>query len=183
MRVMMPEDLFNDKDKKVLELQTRREIYELVRKFVGSHFREIERKSNLPSGTVKYHLSYLVKHGLIKEEKDGNKVRYFSKEFKAENKKLLSLLRQKTIRDILLFILTHKDCNHEQIVKAINISPSTVSWHLKKLKDSNIIEFIKKGRKTFYNIIVDKDEIVKLLITYQESFLDSLVDRVIEMWE
>ena len=47
----------------------------------------------------------------------------------------------------------------------------------------HIIGFIKKGRKTFYNILIDKNEIINLLITYKGSFLDSLVDRVIEMWE
>ncbi len=73
----MSSDFRNEKEKKVLELEARRKIYEVVKKFTGCHFREIERKSNLPTGTVKYHLSCLVKCGLIKEEKDENNVRYF----------------------------------------------------------------------------------------------------------
>jgi len=40
----------------------------------------------------------------------------------------------------------------------------------------------RKGRKTFYDV-VDKQEIVNLLISYRESFLDSLVDRFVEMWD
>ncbi len=176
-------DFLDEKERKILELEARRKIYEVVTKFAGSHFREVERKCNLPTGTVKYHLSYLTKHGLIKEEKDESNVRYFPKEFAFQNKKLLGLLRQKKVRDIILFILTHTDCNHEQIVKMIRVSPSTVSWHLTKLVENNIIAATKKGRKTFYTIIIDKEEIIKLLITYRESFLDSLVDRVIEMWE
>ena len=179
----MPTDFLNDEEKKILELDVRRKIYEVVKKFAGSHFREIERKSNFPTGIVKYHLSYMLKHGLIKETKDRNNVRYFPKEVLPENKILLGLLRQKKIREILLFILTHPNCNHAQIVSAVNVSPSTVSWHLKKLEDDKVLGFIRKGRKSFYNILIDKKEIVKLLISYQESFLDSLVDRVIEMWE
>jgi predicted transcriptional regulator len=50
------------------------------------------------------------------------------------------------------------------------------------MEENNIIKSRKDGRKTFYTIVIDKDEIVNLLISYQESFLDSLVDRVIEMW-
>ena len=76
---------FEYRDEKILELRTRRRIYEVVKKFAGCHFREIERKSNLPTGTVKYHLSYLTNHGLLKEEKDKNKVRYFPREFMPEN--------------------------------------------------------------------------------------------------
>jgi len=95
----------------------------------------------------------------------------------------MSFLRQKSVRAIVLFILTHNNCNHEEIVNSVKLSPSTVSWHLKKLEDSNIIGFVKKGRKTHYNIFVDRNEVMNLLITYQESFFDTVVDNIVEMWE
>lgn len=173
---------FSDERGKLLELESRRRIYDIVRAHAGSHFREIERKSGLPPGNVKYHLSYLSRHGLIKEEKDGNNLRYFPNEIKSENKKLLGFLRQNTIRNIMLSLLINDNCNHEQIVRIVNLSPSTVSWHLKKLEESGMIESSREGRKTFYRLLVDKEEILRLLITYRESFLDSLVDRVIETW-
>lgn len=173
----------SEEKKKILELDARRKIYETVNKFAGCHFREIERKSGLSTGSVTYHLYYLVKNGLINEEKQGNNLRYFPLEFKSKNIKLLGLLRQKNLRKIILFILTHKNCNHKKIVQFVDLSPSTISWYLKKLKNLEIIEFTKKGRKTFYEIVINKEEIINLLITYQESFLDSLVDKVIEMWE
>ena len=178
----MPEFLF-DGEKKVLKLDARKKVYDVVRKCAGCHFRELERKSGLSTGSVKHHLDYLARFGLIILEKEGSNLRYFPREFKSDNKILMGLLRQESVRKILLFILTHDRCTHEQIVKAVRLSPSTVSWHLKKLTDHNIIGFIRKGRKTHYNILVDKDEIVKLLITYRQSFVDSLVDRVIEAWD
>ena len=179
---MSPEFL-DEKDKKILELASRKKIYHLIKKYAGCHFREIERISKLPTGNVKYHLDYLTKYGLIKLVKEKNNLRYFPRDFNSENKKFMSLLRQKSVREILLFILIHNNCNHEQIVNYVRLSPSTISWHLKKLEESNIIGFIRKGRKTYYNILINKEEIINLLITYQESFLDSLVDRVIEMWD
>jgi len=178
----MKAEFLDENEKKVLELDTRRKIYEIVKKCAGCHFRELERRTKLSTGTVKYHLTYLTKKNLIQEEKDDKNIRYFPNSFGSTNKQLLSLLRQKTVRNIMLFILTHNNCNHEQIVNSVKISPSTVSWHLKKLEDAQIVGFVKRGRKTFYNILIDKDEIINLLITYQESFLDSVVDRVIEMW-
>ena len=179
----MSHEFLDEKEKKVLELDARREIYNIVKKFAGIHFREIERKSNLASGTVKYNLSCLARHGLVKERKEGNTLRYFPKEFKPDNNRVMAFLRQRSIRSILLFILANPDCNHEQIVEAVNLSPSTVSWHLKKLQENGIIGFIKKGTKTFYKILIDKNEIVSLLITYKESFFDSVVDNIVEMWE
>ena len=172
----------SDNDKKILELETRKKIYLAVKKYAGSHFREIQRKSGLAVGSVQHHLHALVKNGLIREVKKDNNIVYFPREFESGNTALLGLLRQESIRKIILFIMLNKNCNHEQIVKYANLSPSTISWHLKKLQQEGIVKADKQGRKTFYKLTSGEKEIVNLLITYQESFVDSLVDRVIEMW-
>lgn len=168
---------------KILELNNRKKIYALVKKFAGCHFRDLKRKSELSTGTIRYHLSYLSRHKLIQEKKEDNYIRYFPNEFNSENKNILGLLRQKKVRGIILFILINPNCNHKEIVKAVDVSSSTVSWHLKKLVNKKVVKFTNDGREKFYNLIINKKEIIKLLITYQESFLDSIVDRVIEMWE
>ena len=99
------------------------------------------------------------------------------------NEKIMAFLRQKSVRGIVLVILTHNNCNHMQIVNSLKLSPSTISGHLKKLQDASIIGFVKKGRKTYYNVLVDKNEVMNLLITYQESFFDNVVDNIVDMWE
>lgn len=179
----MNEEIYNENEKKVLALDIRRDVYNLVKKFAGCHFRELERKSKLPTGTIRYHLTYLVKQGLLSEVKKGNTLHYFPQTYTSENKKLLALLRQQSIRHILVCILEKPNCNHEELVAFVKLSPSTVSWHLKRLVQEQIITATKQGRKTFCSLLVNKNEIVKLLITHQESFLDHMVDRVIEMWE
>jgi len=121
--------------------------------------------------------------GLIACEKDGNNLRYFPKEFNSGNKKLMGVLRQKSLMRIILFIITHEGCSHEQIAAHVKLSPSTASWHLKKLEEEGMIAPVKGGRKTFYEVSANKEEIAKLLITYRKSFFDALVDRAIEMWE
>jgi predicted transcriptional regulator len=171
------------KNKGVLELETRRKIYELVSKFAGNHFRDIERKCGLSASSVRYHLNYLNKRGLISEEKDGSNLRYYPKEFNFGNKKLLSLLRQNSLRKILLFVLNNKSCNQDDISRFVGLSSSTVSWHLKKLINHEIIEDDRNGRKVEYRLLIDNEEVVNLLITYKESFFDSLVDKTIEMWD
>jgi predicted transcriptional regulator len=95
----------------------------------------------------------------------------------------MGLLRQKTIREVILILLLHGNCTHEQIATVVKLSPSTVSWHLNKLQEGGVIGSGKDGRRTIYWLLADKDQIISLLVAYQESFLDSLVDRVIEMWE
>ncbi|MEW6722233.1 MAG: winged helix-turn-helix transcriptional regulator [Candidatus Micrarchaeota archaeon] len=165
----------------VLALETRRRVYETVRAHAGIHFRELERRAGLPAGTARYHLAYLSRNGLIKEEKDGNLTRYFPAGFGEE--KLMALLRQKSVRDILLVLISDGELAHEQIVSAVRLSPSTVSWHLRKLEEGGAVRARKDGKKVRYSLSADRKTIMSLLITYRESFLDSLVDRVIEMWE
>ncbi len=89
---------------KILELKNRKKIYALVQKFAGCHFRDLERKSELPTSTIRYHLSYLSRHKFIQEKKEGSYIRYFPNEFESKNKNLLGLLRQKNVRDIIIFI-------------------------------------------------------------------------------
>jgi len=177
----MPSKFLSEKQR-VLELESRRKIYEVVEKFAGYHFRDIERLSRIPASSVRYHLHFLVKHGLIKEVREGNKLCYFVNQIATQDSHLLLLLRQKSIRMIMLFLLEGgKD--FESIVAFTRLSRATVSWHLKKLMHTHIVRSIKKGKRTFYLLIVDKSAILSLLITHRASFLDKLVDHVIEMWE
>ncbi|HII16363.1 TPA: winged helix-turn-helix transcriptional regulator [Candidatus Woesearchaeota archaeon] len=172
-----------DKEKQVLSVEARRRLYRLVREHAGLHFREIERKSLLPTGTVQYHLGYLCRQGLLKSEKDSHSLRYFPMEFTAESKQLMAILRQRSMRSILLFLLAHHGCSHEEITKSVKLAPSTVSWHLRKLEDAGAIASEKDGRKTRFSLLINSQEVINLLITYKKSFLDSVVDNVIEMWE
>jgi predicted transcriptional regulator len=175
-------EYLNETEKKVLELETRRRLYDVVKQHAGCHFREIERMSQLSTGSATYHLHYLVKKGLLEEVRDRKNKRYFTKEVPSKNKKLLSLLRQKSIRRIMLCLLINKKCNHETLSTFAQLSPSTTSWHMQKLEQEHIVGFVKLGRKKYFTLLIDKNEIMNLLITYQQSFVDTLVDNVIEMW-
>ncbi|MBI2045049.1 winged helix-turn-helix transcriptional regulator [Candidatus Pacearchaeota archaeon] len=178
----MPYENLNHKFREAITLDNRRKIYDLVRSNPGCHFREIERKIKMPYGTLRYHLNFLVKKELLIEKKDDNNIRYFSMEFNSGDYDILSLLRQGSIRKILVFLATSKYCAHKDIVSFTGLSPSTVSWHLNKLLRKKIIA--RDDSKNWnYRLILDKENIIRILIVYKESFLDSLVNKAIEMWE
>ena len=165
----------------VLALETRKQIYETVRKSPGSHLREIQRSTGLSFGSVSYHLAYLCRHEMIKEEKDGKNNRYFPIEMDSSDKKMLGLLRQKSIRGILLFSLLHNEFNHQALVSQLKLSPSTISWHLKTLESVQVIKSSSANKRKKYQLNIDKSTIIKLLIAYKESFLDSMVNSVVEL--
>jgi len=53
----------------------------------------------------------------------------------------------------------------------------------KKLENKGVISSNINGRNKTYKIIADENEIMSLLITYKESFFDSLVDNIIKTWD
>jgi predicted transcriptional regulator len=58
---------------------------------------------------------------------------------------------------------------------------STVSFYLKTLLDNNIIERTKIGYENVYTI-KNEDRLAKILIAYQSSLLDTLVDKWAATW-
>ncbi len=167
-----------------IELGTRRRIYELIRDSPGVHLRELERRLNLMIGNLQYHLHHLEKHNLIFQLKDGEYVRYFIKERNTDKTEcnILCFLRRSGCRHILINLLQTPEMNNKELSKAISLSPSTISWHLKKLVDAGILEREKQGRMSSFTIKYP-ELVAELLISYKESFLDSILDSFIEVWE
>ncbi len=167
-----------------LELDARRRIYECISKSPGLHFREIQRRTNLATGSLDYHLHFLHKNSLIRTEKTKGFIRYYTTNisYDQEDKELLNLLRHDKVRHILIHLIEKKRSNATDIAKSVGISQSNLSWYLKALGDKHVIVHKKKGRFRFYSV-VNRNEIVKCLLTYKASFLDSVVDRFITAWE
>jgi len=167
-----------------LALGARNRIYKTISKSPGLHFRELQRRTKIATGSLQYHVDFLLKRRLVRAEKKGKFVRYYSTrgEQLGEDEAKMGLLRQPSLRKITLFLLTKKRANNEKIAAAVGLSPSTVSWHMLKLVQGNIVEKRRVGRKTFF-YIVDSGNIVNLLRSYKKSFLDEMVDNFVEIWE
>jgi len=91
----------------ILKLETRRTIYDFIMKYPGLHLREISRRTNIPLGSLKYHLNFLNKYGLIAPKSDHRYIRYYVKQTVGKkDKEILNLLRQETPLRIILMLLT-----------------------------------------------------------------------------
>ena len=167
-----------------LALGARSKIHKNISKSPGLHFRELQRRTKIATGSLQYHLDFLIKRNLIRAEKNGKFVRYYSSrgEQLGEDETKIGLLRQPSLRKITLFLLTKKRANNEKIAAAVGLSPSTISWHMLKLVQGGLVEKRRVGRKTFF-YIVDSENIVQLIRSYKKSFLDVLVDNFVEIWD
>ncbi len=168
--------------KDILELDSRRKIYEQVRAVPGIHFREISRRLKIPTGVIEYHLKYLETHELIVSRREGRYKRFFILgELGSRDKELLALLRQEMPRRILMHLLLHPKTSHKRLRKEFHISASTLSFHISKLLDSELVLHSRKGRKFQYKV-KDEELVAKVLIRFKEGFIDEVVDEFAKTW-
>ncbi len=165
----------------ILENKRRREIYESIEKNPGIHFRQLQRTLEMPLFSLEYHLSYMVRKKIIIREKAGRFRRFYVKQLEVEDKKILSALRQKRMREIVLIILSNKKARYQVLLNALRIPPSTLSPYLKYLVNRNILTRHKVGRENIYTV-QDEDRVAKVLISYKSSFVDKLVDKALSTW-
>ena len=188
------------KDKKeVLEFKTRKKIFDIILKYPGLHLRELIRFSNLSEGTLRYHLKYLLKNGIILEKSNDNFVRYYIKDnIGVEDKKILHFLRQNIPRSIILYLLANAFVSQIELSKDIGKHPTTIEFHLQKLIDANIIEeapLCEEGVLTSYKKLklvirkpVGKEKIYRLknpyevydiFVKYKSKLLDNETTKLI----
>jgi len=164
-----------------LEIESRRRIYDFILSSPGAHLREMQRALEMPMGVLGHHLNYLEEHEIVSAKMDRYYKRYYPSTIGVKEKTLLSALRQERPRAIVLHLMLNPGQNHRDIMAHFDLSPSTLSFYLKDLTEKGIINRLKMGRESVFDI-VSRDEVVRVLITYKPSFLDVLVDRFLEIW-
>jgi len=163
-------------------LSTRDKIYSTISKNPGLHFREIQRRTDIATGALQYHIDYLQKKHLVRSEKDGKFSRFYAVRGEEVDTELMSLMRQDSVRGIVMFLMKRRRATLPQISKEVGLSVSTTSFHLQKLLHSDLVGQKNYGKKTYFSL-KDKDRVLRLLLTYKKSFLDEVVDSFVDIWE
>ena len=153
----------NPNRKTVLELDSRNKIFKTIIKQPGICIRELERTLEIAMGELTYHLPILIKADLILEENDGYFRRFYSKDFRREEIKMLSFLRREAAKKVIPLLLKYKRINNNLLKKELSISKSTASWHLSRLKQNKLVEVQKEGAKTYYSL-TDSEAVKKIYL-------------------
>lgn len=187
----------------ILEFKRRREIYEFISRNSGLHIREISRTMNIPLSTLKYHLNYLEKKGLILSREDGKYSRYFLPlEIGEEEKKIINCLRKRTALHIILWLFVVAQCSQKDFSNFLEKHPATINFHLRNMMAAGIIEqvsinegvihkkklpiLIQRTKVSSEKIYVLKDPlyIYSLILKYREHLDDQkIVSGVIDYIE
>jgi len=161
----------------------RKKIYYLILKYPGIHFNELKRKGDFASGQLTHHLSTLEKKELISSKK-GKVTNYYSKESEELNNNYTQILRDKRKRQIIQLILKQKLISSKNLKTELDLSPSTISWHLKDLELQNII-ISKTAKKIKYYFLGEetRQNFKTQLKEEKKSIVSSLVDSFIEFFD
>jgi len=129
-------------NKEISNLETKDEIYFFISQNPGLHLRELFRKLNLSEGTIRYHIKHLLKDGLITKKIEDRYTRYYpsSDNIKDEYKTIIHFLRKEVTRNIIFYLLICGYGTQHELSENINKSPSTISFHIKKLLKNKIIK-------------------------------------------
>ncbi len=181
--------VFLAKREDLLELDTRRRVYEHVARYPGLHLSEIARGTQINVNHAKHHLRYLEKHDMVSSQRESGYWRFYARRegplglqesVGPQEKTVLSLLRRPLPLHITLLLLNHDEMNHAELREKTGAAHGTVHYHLKKLEKDGVITSHKQGRERLYRLS-DKQQTLRLLIEHKPP--DSLVAGFLEAWE
>ena len=161
---------------------TQDKIVKYVNEIPGIRYRELLRMTGLSNGVLSYHLRCLDNSGKIKVNRVNNRVtRYFSYDVSSKESYVIGLLRQETTRKIILYILEKGACGFNDIMIHTRKVPSTISWHMTRLKAANIVKVRRQNEFNYYEIGMDRLILQDLLSKYTTSFTEKIVDNYVDM--
>lgn len=175
---------YNDNNETQEEDSIQCRLLKHIEEYPGIRYRELLRLTDLSNGVLTYHLSLLERSNQIRVSRrsENNTTRFYSMNIASEEFEIIGCIRQKALRRIVLFILKHKLCTFNEIVEYINKAPSTISWHLKRLKEAGIIS-VQYGQQYQLYKVTNSEVVGEILYKYKESFVDKVVDNYTEIME
>ena len=163
----------------ILDLETRRTIYSVVKENPGLHLSKIAELVQMRTSHVEYHLHFLEKHEIIRSEKEKGYIRFYIRgQIGIKDKQYLFILRQKTTLEIILCLIKYGDMKHKDLLEHLSISASTLSYHLNKLVKKDIVLVHRFGEQKGYQI-KDKDIILDVIMRYKPF---NMYDGFNEIW-
>jgi len=164
-----------------LALKSRRTIFGHISSNPGTYLREMETKLGLSVGDLQYHLGQLEKSGLVYSNDDGKRKGFFvTSEVQFFDRKIISTIRMRTPRHIIIFLLTHPDATFREILANFNFTKGALSFQLKRLVNSGMVAKGRLEKESTYRI-VEPERVRNLLITYQASIADEVLDGVVDL--
>lgn len=166
---------------RAVEADTRVVLLMHIEENPGIRYRELLRLTGLANGVLTYHLAALEKSDAVKVDRQARMTRYYPLSVSDSESAVLKFVRHEPVREIMLFVLEHSMCTFGEIVEYTRKAPSTVSSHLKRLKEAGIVS-VRYGEYQLYSL-ADRGLVYDVLSKYQASLADKIVDNYADMMQ
>src|SRR5918995_5002390 len=141
--------------KKTLQYNIRKsKVLEVILRSPGVRYKQLQRIIGLPNGSLSYILKKLEGSRCIIVNRSNYSTAYYPKGIKAAELHLIKNLRNNIDRKIMQYILNQGQSTFYDIVNHSKRAPSTISWHLNRLKDGKVVTSAShNGKPQVYKII------------------------------
>ena len=137
----------------------------------GIRYRELLRLINSSNGVLSYHINRLEKMDLVIVERRARMTRFFPRNISNEIMGVMGFLRNQTSYEIIKLLHDRGPTSQQEIINYTRKAASTISWHMKKLLDDNIVCIKDK------NIIYDGNNDVGIKTQHKKLNLYDLLNR------
>jgi predicted transcriptional regulator len=127
----------------VLDTEVRKNLYDYLDEYPGSHLREIARELDLKPSNAAWHLRKLEQTNLVRSRFIGGKKVYYLVEGGIESRKRAiaeSVLRNVNAKNIMQYLFDHPGKHLLEIAHALDLNHHVVKWHLTKMLEAELVE-------------------------------------------
>jgi len=150
----------------VLDHEIRLKIYDYIRKHPCVHYSDIANETGINRGTLRYHLAVLKMQNVIAPYKTCGRIHYFLNEstYGEKEKAAIAALKNEKHRKIISEILNSERITHGELAEKVGVSPPTINWHIRHLKEQGIVRADTDGRHTTYCIDCSYAELMHTML-------------------
>jgi predicted transcriptional regulator len=159
------------KDAKTIKInKTKSKILEHILRSPGVRYRQLLRFTGLSNSVLSYYLRNLEgsRHIIVNRDNNNRAIGYYPKNIKIKELQIIANLRSNTERRIVQFLLEQQQGQptFNDIIKHIHKAPSTISWHIKKLKNAKIVISIRHDNRPSLYKLRNKQNVAKIFSKY-----------------
>ena len=127
----------------VLNTEIRKNLYNYIDEYPGSHLREIARELDLKPSNAAWHLRKLEQTNLVRSRVIGGKKVFYLVEGGVEARIEAiaeSILKNKNAREIMNYLVNNPGKHLLEIANSLKLNHHTVKWHISKMFMAELID-------------------------------------------
>lgn len=168
----------NDAMDEILD-SPKNKILDFIIENPSSHLRKIKNNLGFSMGTIQYYLAMLEREGKIKSIKTKFYKNYYH--INEIDDKILSVLNLDSPRNIVIFLVQHEPSTHQEIARGVGLSSPTISWHMKRLIELQIVQMEYSGKYTAYHLR-DRNNVLSNLNKCKSTVWNTMLNNMTDVF-